>query len=106
MQMNWVFISILILSIAEGWLCGLPSALSILAGLLFILRFKGIVCPSKICFGLEVATAVFLALIILFNIKIYIPQLFLFTGLKSLIYWIDDKFFVYVTEDYNESNED
>jgi hypothetical protein len=42
----------------------------------------------------------------LFNIKIYIPQLFLFTGLKSLIYWIDDKFFVYVTEDYNESNED
>jgi hypothetical protein len=103
--MNWVFISIVTATVLEGWFCGFSSIISIIAGILFVLRFKGIVVPVKVCIGLEVAAAVILLLITFYTMKFQTPQILIFAGVKTLIYWTDDKFYVYSTEDLDESNE-
>ena len=71
------------------------------------MRLVGAVIPIKVSFALEVTNLFFVALGIVFAGEAGVdwPNVGLtvvFCGLASLLYWIDNAFYLYVVEDDNE----
>jgi hypothetical protein len=109
--MNWVFVSILALSIGQTAVCGFGWTLliSYIGRLLFLLRAFGTVVPYKVSLGFEAAHLFFVALGIIFtkgSVDWWGALLSTLFGIATcLLYLIDDRFYLYVVADDQEEEE-
>ena len=114
--MNWVSISILVLTLVQRILFGhikfrwLAFLVIYIVRAMFLLRIKGILFKLKplwVCEGLTMLGEFLYSV----TTKSYITILYslgfsVVSGLVILIELLDDKFYVYHVEDYNEEDED
>lgn len=110
--MNWVFISLLLCAAGQFALCGFSFAFifSCVGRLLFLLRAGGMVVPFKVSLGLEAAHVFFLLVGVVFattgvdwgNLLLNV----LFCGITSLLYLIDNHFYLYVVVDVEEESQE
>lgn len=109
--MNWVFASIIALTIGQVASCGFSFAalLSIIGRLVFFLRMVGSVVPGKVSMGFEAANLFFVFLGIVFSKHgvdwVGVLLSLLFCGLVCLLYVIDDRFYLYVVADDDREEE-
>lgn len=109
--MNLVFISVIVLSVLQWFVCGFSWALllSYIGRLIFLSRLIGAVVPVKVSMGMEVAHLFFVFIGIIFskggNDWINIGLTVLFSALCCLLYFIDNAYYVYVVEDDDNEEE-
>lgn len=109
--MYWVFLSIIFLSVAQLFLCGLswPLFLSLVGRALFLLRLGGTIVPYKVSKGFEAANLFFVCLGIIFSKSGDWSMLFamaLCSATTCLFYFIDERYFLYVVVDEDEKEEE
>lgn len=103
--MNWVFISIMGLTVLQTITCGFsfPLLVSILGRFVFLLRLVGAVVPVKVSLGFEAARFFFTCLAIIFSKNgvdwVNVVLSILFTAVVCGLYIIDERFYLYVVDD-------
>lgn len=106
--MNWVFISIIAVTVGQWATCGFSFALllSIIGRLIFLARLVGSVVPIKTVTAFEAADLFFVLLGLIFTkAPINWVETILtigFCAITWLLYIIDDRFYLYVVEDDEE----
>jgi len=108
--MLWVSISILLLTGIQIYVIGFgfSSIFNIVARILFLLRFKGILIPLKVIRGIDIAGIVLhFVYTILFRKPIIIDLCvgLLCMGLVFLVEILDDMFYLYITKDKEQDDE-
>ena len=112
LQMSWVFISVLMISVGQTVVCGFgfPLLISYIGRLIFMLRCVGSVIPYTVSMGFEAAHLffTFLGLIFSKNGVVWVNVLFslLFCAVVCSIYFIDDRFYLYVVVDDTDEDEE
>lgn len=103
--MGWVLISLLGLTVLQTAVCGFtfPLLFSYIGRVIFLLRMIGTVVPHKVSLVLE-AVHLFLVFVGVIFTKSGVDWLgvlltLLFCGAVCLVYFIDDKFYLYVEEE-------
>lgn len=110
--MNWVFISLILLTVGQTAVCGFGFSMfiSYVGRLIFLLRRVGSVVPYKVSAGFEAAHLFFTFLGIIFTKSgvdwVNVVFTLLFCSIICLIYVIDDRFYLYVVVDDDDGEED
>ena len=110
--MNWVFISIIIFTIIQTGVSGFGFCLliSYIGRVLFLFRLIGTVIPYKVSLGFEAAHLFFVAIGVIFSKGgvdwLSVLLSLLFCGIIAALYWIDDKFYLYVVVDDDDNEEE
>lgn len=110
--MNWVFISVILLTFGQTFVCGfsLTMLISYIGRIVFLLRCIGSVVPYKVSLGFEAANLFFVLLGIIFSKSgvdwVGTSLTFLFCAVICLLYAIDDRFYLYVVVDDEDNKED
>lgn len=106
--MNWVFISIIILTAGQWAACGFGFGLliSTIGRLIFLGRLLGSVVPIKTLAGFEVADLFCLLLYLVFTKSpinwVDTVLTVVFCAVICLLYFIDDRFYLYIVEEEKE----
>lgn len=106
--MNWVSISLIVLSILQVIICGFsfPLLLCFIGRVIFLLRIVGITISVKVPIGLEIAALAIIAVGIVFDPStvnwLNVLLMVIFSGVAMLLEIIDDKLYLYITEDDKE----
>ena len=109
--MNWVFISLILISVGQTAVCGFgfTMLISYIGRLIFLLRRIGSVVPYKVSVGFEAAHLFFTFLGVIFTKSgvNWVNVLFtlLFCAIVCMIYVIDDRFYLYVVVDDTDEEE-
>ena len=114
--MSWVFISIIGITIAQLVICrglrwmGLCFLITLIARLFFLGRLIGATSKVK---SIVIAEGFSVGMLVLFNILSKYPTNWvalvlyaLISGICCLIMLIDDTFYLYVTEDVDDTNKE
>jgi len=109
--MNWVFASIIALTVGQTAICGFSFALflSYVGRIIFLLRRLGTVAPYKVSVGFEAADLFFVMLGLIFTKaqRDWVSTIFmlLFCAGVCLLYVIDDRFYLYVVSEDEDEEE-
>lgn len=113
LQMNWVFISLILLTVGQTAVCGFgfTMLISYVGRAIFLLRAVGTVVPFKVSVGFEAAHLFLMCVGIIFTKSgvDWLNALFtlLFCAAVCLLYIIDTQFYLYVVaDDEDEDRED
>lgn len=110
--MNWVFISLVLLTVGQTTVCGFgfTMAISYIGRFIFLLRCVGSVVPYKVSVGCEAAHLFFTLLGIVFSKSgvdwIGTLLTLLFCAMSCLLYVVDDRFYLYVVVDDEDDKKD
>ena len=109
--MNLVFASVLIIAVLQTALAGfhLPLLISYIGRMMFLCRMLGTVINVKYCYWMELAHLFFLFIGLVFNGSNTDWRSLLLNiagcALTALLYFIDDKNYLYVVEDDVEEDD-
>lgn len=110
--MNWVFTSLLLVTVGQTVVCGfsLPLLISYLGRLVFLLRCFGSIVPYKVSAGFEAAHLFFMFLGVVFS-KSSVDWLnviftLLFCAIVCALYVVDDQFYLYIVGDDEDNKEE
>lgn len=105
--MNLVFISIILVAVIQVFVCHMSFALlfGLIGRFLFLLRLLGTVIPVKVSMIFEGCDLFIVFIVLIFSKHgvdwTNIGLTALFSAITILLYFIDNKFYLYVVEDDN-----
>jgi hypothetical protein len=106
--MNWVFSSLIVVTVAQTALCGFsfPLLLSYVGRAVFLLRAVVVVAPYRVSLALEAADLFAVAIWVVFSKSgvdwVAVGLTLVFGAVVSLLYILDDRLFLYVAVDEEE----